>query len=220
MSKLGLEQAGAVGGILFVAFQLVGQALIQVGGSEPPFAASTEEIVEFFEARDAMLFNIGSYLSTLSLIPLLGFLGSLWSALRRAEGETGWLTLVAVGSGLLFLALIGGGGFWHIAVFRVDDGLDPQVARLLFDLGNFTFATMWVVLGVLVFAVGLSAIWYNAFAKWLGWSSLVLGVALVLARTIWTSSAAFGPYALFWVWLIVVGVILFRRARSLSRAGG
>jgi hypothetical protein len=43
---------GAVGGILFIVFQLVGQYLIQIGGREPSFDASTQEIVAFFAARD------------------------------------------------------------------------------------------------------------------------------------------------------------------------
>jgi hypothetical protein len=144
--------------------QLVGQALIQSGGSEPAFDASAQEIVAFLEARDTLLFNIGSYISTLSVLPLLGFLASLRTALRGAEGEAGWLTFVATGAGLLFLALLAGGEFWLNAVFRID-GLDPQIARLLFDLGNFNFATMWVVIGALVFAVGLAALRYDAFPK-------------------------------------------------------
>ena len=80
MAKRGLDRAGAVGGILFVVLQLVGQSLIQMGGGEPPFDASAQEIVEFFEARNTLAFNIGSYLSTLSVIPLLGFLASLRGA--------------------------------------------------------------------------------------------------------------------------------------------
>ena len=167
MAQRSLEQVGAAGGILFIVLQLVGQTLIQVGGGEPSFDASAQEIVEFFEARNTLAFNTGSYLSTLSVIPLLAFLASLRGTLRRTEGEGGWLTHVATGAGLLFLALAAGGGFWHIAVFRID-GLDPQITRLLFDLGNFNFATMWVVLGALVFAVGLAAIWYGALPRWLG----------------------------------------------------
>ena len=90
----------------------------------------------------------------LSFIPFLGFIASLRAAMRVGEGEAGWLTFVAAGAGLLFLALLAGGVFWHHAVFRLD-GLDPQISRLLFDLGNFNFANMWVVLGTLVLAVGV-----------------------------------------------------------------
>ena len=213
MAQIRLQQIGAAGGILFIVLQLVGQFLIQVGGREPSSDASAQEIVAFFEAKDTLLFNMGSYLSTLSLIPLLGFLASLRGALRSAEGEAGWLTLVATGAGLLFLALLAGGGFWHIAVFRID-GLDPQVARLLFDLGNFNFATMWVTLGALVFTVGLAVIWFEAFPRWLGWMGLVVGIGLVIARIFWTSTAAFTPYVLFWVWLAALSVVMFRRARA------
>ena len=216
MTQRRLEQLGAVGGVLFVALQIVGQLFIQVGGSEPAFDASAAEIVEFFEARDSTLFYIGSYLSTLSIIPMLGFLATLRSAMRRAEGEGGWLTLTATGAGLLVLALVAGGGFWHLAVFR-NEGLDPQIARLLFDLGNFTFATIWVVLGALVISVGLSAVGYAAFPKWLGWTGLVVGIGLVVARVFWTSQAAFTPYVLFWAWLIALSVVMFRRAKAAAR---
>ena len=118
-----------------------------------------------------------------------------------------------MGSGLLFLALAAGGGFSHIAVFRVE-GLDPQISRLLFDLGNFNFATMWVTLGALTFAVGLATIWFAAFPKWLGWMGLVVGIGLVVARIFWTTTVAFAPYVLFWVWLIAISVVMFRRARA------
>jgi len=59
VTERGLNQIGATGGILFVVLQLVGRTLIQVGGLEPSSHASTEQIVEFFEARDTSLFNIG-----------------------------------------------------------------------------------------------------------------------------------------------------------------
>ena len=213
MAQRRLEQVGAAGGILFIVLQLVAQFLIQVGGGEPSFDASAQEIVAFFEARDTLLFNIGGYLITLSVIPLLGFLASLRGALRSAEGEAGWLTLVATGAGLLFLALLVDGGCWYHAVFRID-GLDPQIARLLFDLGNFNFATTWVTLGALVFTVGLATIWFGAFPRWLGWMGLVVGIGLVIARIFWTSTWAFTPYVLFWVWLVALSVVMFRRARA------
>ena len=198
MTEQRLEKVGAVGGVLFVVLQIVGQSLILVGGSEPAFDASVAEIVDFFEARDSALFNTGSYLSTLSVIPMLAFLASLRSVMRRAEGEGGWLTFATTGAGLIVLALIAGGGFWHLAVFR-NEGLDPQIARLLFDLGNFNFATIWVVLGALAMSVGVATIWHQVFPKWLGWSGLVIGVGLIAARIFWTTQAAFAPYVLFWV---------------------
>ena len=148
MDQIRFQRAGAIGGVLFVVLQLVSQFLIQTGGSEPSFSAPADEIVDFFEARNKALFNAGGYLLLLSFIPLMGFIASLRVAMRVGEGDAEWLTFVATGAGLLFLALLAGGGFWHHAVFRLE-GLDPQISRLLFDLGNFNFANMWVVMGTL-----------------------------------------------------------------------
>src|SRR5215211_452529 len=148
------EQIGAAGGIIFVVLQMALQALIQAGGGEPPFGAPAPTIVTFFMAKDSQLFALGDYLSTISLIAFLWFLGSLWATLRRAEGEPAWLSLVALASGLMIVATISGGG-WPLAVFRRDEGLDSQIARLLFDQGNFAFANAWVMLASLSLATGV-----------------------------------------------------------------
>ena len=61
--------------------QFLAQGLIQVGGSEPSFNASAEEILDFFLNRDRVLFNIGGILSVFSFILFLWFLGVLWARL-------------------------------------------------------------------------------------------------------------------------------------------
>ena len=43
MSNSRLEQLGAAGGIVFVALQMASQALIQIGGAEPPFDGEDHE---------------------------------------------------------------------------------------------------------------------------------------------------------------------------------
>ena len=121
MGNARLEQIGAAGGIVFVVLQMASQALIQAGGAEPPFDAPAPTIVAFFVARDSQLFAVGDYLSTLSLIAFLWFLGSLWAALRRAEGEPAWLSLVALASGLMIVAAASAGSGWRLAVFRRDE---------------------------------------------------------------------------------------------------
>jgi hypothetical protein len=211
MSRKRLQQVAAAGGIVFVVLEGVGQGLIQVGGAEPAFGAPAEEIMAFFLARNESLFNWGGYLTLLSFIALIWFLGSLWAAIRKVEGDPALLSLVAFGSGLVGLAAATGGG-WALAVFRIQEGLDPQLGRMLFDLGNFAFATTWVFFASLLLATGLGAVQYGALPRWLGWASIVIGIGLLLARIIWTSQAAFVPWVLFWLWLIIVSVILIRRA--------
>jgi hypothetical protein len=204
------ERAAAAGGIVFVGLQLVSQGLMQIGGVEPSFDASADEILAFFEARHETLFALGTYLSLVSFVVFLWFLGALWAALSRAEGRNAWLSLVAFASGLAFLAALSGG--WYLAVFRIDDGLDPQVARLAFDMGNLGFANSWVPLASLLLAASVVILGTGALPRWLGWLGLVAGVALLAARIVWTSPVAFAPYALSWVWLVAISVILIRRA--------
>jgi len=211
MSGKRLEQVAAAGGIAFVVLESMGQGLIQMGGAEPAFGAPADEIMAFFLARDETLFNWGGYLSLLSFIALLWFLGALWAAMRRAEGDPALLSMVAFGSGLVGVAALTG-GTWAMAVFRIREGLDPQVGRTLYDLGNFAFATSWVFYASLLLAAGVAAILYRTLPRWLGWASIIVAVGLLAGRIIWTSQAAFVPWVLFWLWLIIVSVILIRRA--------
>jgi hypothetical protein len=207
------EQVGAAGGIAFVVLQMAAQALIQIGGAEPPFDAPAETIAAFFMARNGALFALGDYLSSLSLIAFLWFLGSLWSALRRAEGEPAWLSLVALASGLLIVATASAGASWSLAVFRRDEGLDPQIARLLFDQGNFAFANAWVMLASLSLATGVVTIRTGALPHWLGWAGVLIAIGLLAARAVWASSGlVFMPFGLCYLWLIALSVVLIRRA--------
>ena len=89
---------GAVAAIAYPIMQLTAQGLIQVGGREPAFTASAQDILEFFQNRDTTLSTIGGYISALSVIAFLWFLGALWRELRAAEGDSGWISVIAIGS--------------------------------------------------------------------------------------------------------------------------
>jgi hypothetical protein len=213
MAKLRLYRFAALGGITFVVLQMVGQGLIQAGGAEPAFTAPADEILQFFRQRDTTLFAIGGYLSALSVVPYLWFLGTLWDFLRRAEGEHGWLSLTAIGSGLILpaISLIGG---WELAMFRLGENIDPVMVRLLFDAGNFAFAGLWVTSGSMLLSVGALGLLSGKLPRWFSWFGLATGIGLLAARTVWTAQIAFIPYTLFWVWMIVMSLVLVRKPAS------
>lgn len=207
-----MKKIGALAAIAYPLLQMASQGLIQIGGMEPSFGAPAAEIVTFFENRDPTLASLGGMLSVFSLVAFVWFLGALWDELRTAEGGSGSLSVIAVGSGLLAAAALSRPGGWPLAIFRIGEGLDPQIARLLFDEGNLNFANLWVSLGSMLLAAGLILRQSQRFPRWLGPASIVLGVGLVLARLVWTSPVAFAPYVLFWLWLMVLGAIMWRRA--------
>ena len=122
--------------------------------------------------------------------------------------------MIAFGSGLLTVAIILGGGDWALAMFRIDESLSPEMARLLFDQGNFSFATYWVALASLLLATSVVSIRDGAFPGWLGWYGVITAVTLLIGRMFWDlpSGVIFVPYTLFGLWLIITSVILFRSA--------
>jgi hypothetical protein len=218
MGQAGMRKIGAIGGIAFVVLQMAAQGLIQVGGLEPTFGAPATDIVAFFQARDARLVNLGDYLTALSSIAFLWFIGALWHEMRRVEREPGVLSMVAAGSGLIAVAVISAGSGWPLAVFRVEAGLEPQLARYLFDQGNYAFATMWVFAASLMLAAGLAGLRYGLLPGWISWLGLVAAAGLLAVRFIWASPSGvvFLPYMLFWLWLIAVGVVFLRRPAPAS----
>ncbi len=213
-STRSLKKLGALAAIAFPILQMASQGLIQVGGMEPSFSAPAAEIVAFFENRDIALFSLGNYISVLSVVAFLWFLGALWDELQAEESGAGWLSLIAIGSGLVAAGTLSTSGGWPLAVFRVGEGLDPQIARLLFDQGNLNFANLWVSLGSMVLAAGLIFRRSGRFPRLLGVGSIILAAGLFLARAVWTTSIAFAPYVLFWLWLIVLGVMMLRRSNA------
>ena len=213
MSTSRWQQVGAAGGIAFVLLQLLSQSLIQVGGGEPAFAAPAGDIVDFFTQRSVLLFSSGSFLAALSSLTLLWFGAVLWAELQRFEPRPSWISAVSLASVVALVAVSMTGSGWELAVFRINEGLSPEMARTLFDQGNYMFATIWVVAANFLLASSLVGLKDKALPRWVSWLGLMTAVGLIVARAFWASSGlAFLPYMLFWVWLIATSIVLIRRA--------
>ncbi len=173
----------------------------------------------FFQAKNLDLIPIADYMTVLSAIAFLWFVGSLWAHLQAAEGDPGFLAALAAGSGLLGLAVLASGGGWALALFRIEEGLSPELARYLFDMGNYSFANLWVFSASMLLASGLAGLQHGSLPAWLCWLGLADAVGLLLVRAVWASPSGlvFMPYALFWVWLISASVVLLRRGETLEQ---
>ena len=137
-------------------------------------------------------------------------LGGLYGLLKED-----WRAPIALVSGVALVAATINSG-WELASFRESEGLEPQLARLAFDMGNMGFASGWVALGSFNLATGWAVLSTQALPRLLGWWAIASGVCLVAAKAVWTTQFWLVGYGLFWVWAIVVSVVLLRRAGATS----
>lgn len=175
---------------------------------EPGFTGTSEQVSVFFRSVDTTMGSIGSFASTLGVITFLWFALGLASLLRTVESQPPWRSTIAAGSAAVFVA-VALGGSWTAATLRAGS-LDPDIGRYAFDLGNASFANSWVALGSFAICSGAAITSTRLMAHWLGWWATIAGAGLALSRAVWTSEIWLLPYALFWLWVIIVSVTLLR----------
>ncbi len=206
------ERIAPAGGLGFLLALMVGALIL--GETPPSSQAPTEEIATYFaDRRGGVLYNSAfAMLGALALYPW--FLGSLWQAIRRTEGngegEGGIFAVVALvgGVGLLGPLLLQAAG-WGAAALEAGPGRDPSVAAGLMDLGNMGFLLVAFPAAVLVAATTLAARPGVLLPAWLTRAGLPIAAVLVVGGLI-----GFLPQLLFIVfalWLAAVAVVLLRR---------
>lgn len=188
-----LERMGAACGIVYVVLLIGGDSL---GGPASRVAFSLE---------------------ILGFLFFLFFLGSLWSALRRAEKGSGWLSTTAFGAGLMAVTIkLGSAAPVLAARYRAPGGLDSQLARSLQDMNNVSFALTFFPLAVLLVAFAIVAIRSGALPGWLGWIAAALAAAFLAGGVVGSANLesewAGLPMLVFTLWVIATSVVLIRRA--------
>lgn len=183
-------------------------------GQEPDFDGTPDQVVNFFRSVSTPIADFGSFLGAIGLVLMLWFVVGLALLLSRAEGTPPWRSAIGGASGLV-IVISTLSGPWEAAAHRADS-LDPQVGLFAFDLGNASFANSWVALGSFAICCGWVLVTSAALPRWLGWVAIVAGAGMVLSRAVWTTAIWFGPYALFWLWVIAVCILLLRHRHPLS----
>ena len=177
---------GAISGVLFVVL-LFG----------PSSTGSDARIVVVLELI-AMLF----------FIPFLGY---LYSVLRQAEGEGGWLAATAFGAGLVDLTIKLGSIAPSFAAQQ--QGLDPQLHDALHKMNSVAFIVTLLPIGVMMAAVAVVILKTRVLPLWIGL------LAALTAPACWVNGmfldAEFGPaFLLFLLWVTVASIALTLRAGS------
>lgn len=185
---------------------------------EPPFTAPAGEFLTHYRSPNTVASDFRSFAFTVALVTFVWFAVALSTLLRRAEGEAPWRSLIAMVSGVLFVALVLSGNE-VAAAFRADD-LDPQIARYAFDEGQAAFANARVALGSFAVCCGWVIVSTRFLPLWVGWLAIASGVGLALSRISWTSYVWLMPYLIFWLWVLTVALLLLKRNfRGVTQSG-
>ena len=98
-----MSVATGVAGLAGMVLVFTSQALQQVGGGEPPFDASADEILRFLQARHDTLYATGSFLGVLAVLALAWFLAGVSVVLREVDRRPAWRSAAALTSGIAFV---------------------------------------------------------------------------------------------------------------------
>jgi hypothetical protein len=177
--------------------------------TEPSFHAAANDFLTYYRSPNTPASQFRSFALVLGLIVFVWFVVGLTMLLRRAEGELPWRSTIAMASGVLLPALALSGNE-VAAAFRAGD-LDPQIARYAFDESQVAFANGRVALGSFAVCCGWVIASTGFLPRWLGWPAVVIGAGFVLSRISWTNGFWLVPYAIFWLWVVGVAVVLLRR---------
>ncbi len=210
MSDRTLDRIGAACGVVWFPVEILAFFLTSTAHAVPVSrAASTEEITRLLAAPPPAQAWVGEYLYALGALLFLVFTTRLWAALWRSEGGRGWLSVTALGAGLVYVALKAPEhATIQVLWTRAGHGLDVQSGAALWDAYQSLLFASLAFDAVMALAAGAVILRTQALPRWLGWSALGVAAALLAAVITHVFNIAF----LFAFWVTAIGFVLFLRA--------
>ncbi len=189
-------------GVIFVVLFVV--ILILIGQGQDATSKTAQEIVDHYN-DDNTKESIASIAIGFASMFILYFGGWLRRMLRDAEGPDGILSTVVFGAVVVFSAGAAVGGSIHLALADLADDIDPIALQAINGIDYDLFFFFPVGLGTMILATGISALRHGSLPKWLGWVSIVVGVAF-FSPVFWVDFVA-AP-----LWIVIVSIIGISRA--------
>lgn len=209
------ERYACLAGVLAVILWVISVIVIESADS-PDEDAGGQAIAEYFEA-DSGAILAGSFIFMLGTAVFIWFLGSLRARLFRGEGGAGRVTSIVFGSGLVVAAMSMGlmapQAAGALTADETDPSLDPGAAQAFEGLGDGFFVAAEAAVAVFFLAAAVAALRTRALPVWLGWASLVLGIAAMVPWIGWAVYIWGLP-----LWVLVVSIWLFVRPVPSPRA--
>ncbi|MDQ3250789.1 MAG: DUF4386 family protein [Actinomycetota bacterium] len=190
MERRILPRLGAVCGILYVVLILVGNSLYESGNE-----------------------TTGLAMELAGMILFVPFLGYLFSVLRAAEGEDGWLSATAFGAGLMGITIKFASIAPVLAVNNMEEGTQLYRSLELMNGASFNLSMFpYAVLAVAVFTLTLRT---RVLPVWIGWMGAVTAPAL-LVNAMFFLAENIMAFLLFMLWVILLSAVLTWRAGRIN----
>lgn len=211
MTRISWERLAALTGVAFVVLYVAAFALgIEVG-------ASDREILDYYadsgnRAKEVVAF----FFIAAAALAFLVFAGALRSLITSAEQETAMLAALtwAGGTACAVLVLAGNAVSRATAFIAMSDEfqLDPNMRRVVEQVGFLLFASGALAAILLVVAVSLAALRHGVLPRWLAWAGFPAAALLTLA-------IAFVGFLVLALWVLAVSAALASRRRAATAPG-
>ena len=221
MNDRNWERWGALGGILFVVLVAVSAIL---PGNPPMTSDSAKKISDFLVDHDDEVRWAG-YLGALAVVPFFWWLGSVWRMMRRGEGGSPRLAVMAALGGAFGIAMATVGAVILSAIPIVGvRTLGLVTTRTLYVIAtNLGVATLFGI-GAFLLAYSVVIIRSAVLPRIMGWLGVLIGiVCLVGGATVATDKdavfdVAFVGFIASLLWVLVVSIIMFVRSGDAAEA--
>lgn len=196
------------GAIAWLAIIVLGDVFV---AASPTYDAPTAEWASYLQDHAARTDEAIVY-GEVFLLALAGvFVGLVCAVLRRAEGDRGFLSTMALLFGGVAIAIkVGSGAPILAAIYLNESGLSGEMTRTLFNMNGAAFALTFFANGAMMLAIGAAVLLYRAMPAWLGWLGLATGLALLAgAPFVADDGPGFIGMALFLLWNVAASITLF-----------
>jgi hypothetical protein len=212
------RRLAAAFGLFFVVSLLAGNSLSQLDAS-PDAGAPAEAYASWLaESPAGAAFWAGAYVELLGLLAMLAFVVTLWAVLRRGVvGELDWLPTLALGAGLVSVAVkLASGPIALPAYDRGAAGLSGDTIAALIEANGWSFVLSFALNGLFLLAAGAAVVLSGVLPRWLGWAAVAFGV-LNLAAPLGGLGAP-PAILLFLLWVLLASGFLLLPPRRRERA--
>jgi hypothetical protein len=210
-SSAGLARWASLGGIVYVVLFVIG--VIVMFDGEPASDASPAKVIAYYSRashRDRI--SIGWIIAGLGIFAFLWFLSSLRRAVRRWEGDDGFLTALTTIGGAVYATLAFAAIAINMGIRTMSDDtyhhtVYPGLIHAADDASYILHATGGAGASAMIIAATLAAMRAAVIPNWAGWLGIIAGILAI-------GSIIFFPQAAIGLWILIVSGLLFARGAS------